>query len=231
MNASAACTASAAAAPAWPTLSWLLVVGLAALLWVLMAYVDRPVAQWALANYHDSPWVELRWILKYTGKAFIHGLFICILLIVGLVSRNRRLIVLAAWLVVLYLLVTVAVSGMKRVVRQPRPAAMDAPRPPLWDQVTSSHWRGCPSGDVAATAGLVTVLWGLMGRPRRWRWLLALPALAAMQRLVAAAHTPSDVLIGWLLGLWLGLLVLRWAAAWQTRGTCPALCGSRPGEA
>ena len=86
---------------------------------------------------------------------------------------------------------------------------MDAPRPTLPVQIDSSEWHSFPSGDVAATTSIVVVLWGLMGRPRRWRWLLLIPFLVATQRFVAARHFPADIVAGAMLGAWVGQQTVR----------------------
>ena len=93
----------------------------------------------------------------------------------------------------------------KGLVRRPRPAAEVSPdRRPGRTPVTSSF----PSGHAAAAAAFATGV-GLempaLGAP-----VGALAAAVGVSRVVNGVHYPSDIAGGWVFGVGVGMLTLRW---------------------
>lgn len=110
---------------------------------------------------------------------------------------------LAARLGVLFLASAYLNTVVKDLLMQPRPGALD-PSVVLSD----SYGFGLPSGH-AQTA---VVVWGSLAAwlRRVWAWAAAglLALLIGLSRVYLGVHFPSDVLIGWLIGvgvLWLYL--------------------------
>jgi len=98
--------------------------------------------------------------------------------------------------------------GLKTAVRRPRPPVMDAPRPSVASQMHDGAWHSFPSGDTLVDTAMVIALWGMVGYRGRWSWLLLVPLSVGAQRIIAAAHYPSDVVAGWTIGALIGGLIV-----------------------
>lgn len=189
-----------------PGLLWTAVLAACALLTVLAwAVLDGPATRWALEHRDLPPWSSLRGAL---GPLILIQVLLLLVPPALALRRGRR----AATSVFLVLLAALALSTLtsfiiKRVVLRPRPAAVYAVTPETHIGGSSRH--SFPSGDVLVDTAMVVALWGLLGRRRRWSWLLAIPLAVGAQRFLAAAHFPSDILAGWTLGAVIGVLVLR----------------------
>ncbi len=76
-------------------------------------------------------------------------------------------------------------------------------------------WYGFPSSHAANSAAVATVLSGFF---RRGRWPLAILAITiGFSRIYVGVHYPSDVLVGWGIGLAIGLALLAMRDSLQKR--------------
>lgn len=115
----------------------------------------------------------------------------------------------------------------KRLIDQPRPAAVLAP-----DQLVvigEPLLRGAmPSGHAVTTLAVVGLLLLSRARPLGQRLAIGLVALAvAGARIAVGAHWPADVCVGAALGLVTAMIA--WALS--TRPALPSWLGSRTGQA
>jgi membrane-associated phospholipid phosphatase len=102
----------------------------------------------------------------------------------------------------------------KGLVRRPRPAGKVPPdRRPGRTPVTTSF----PSGHAAAAAAFATGV-GLE-MPALAVPVGALAAAVGVARVVNGVHYPSDIAGGWVVGVGIGMLTLRW---WPPRRSKPA---------
>ena len=109
----------------------------------------------------------------------------------------------------------------KGLVRRPRPAGEVPPaRRPGRTPVTSSF----PSGHAAAAAAFATGV-GLE-MPALAAPVGALAVAVGVARVVNGVHYPSDIAGGWVVGVGVGMLTLRW---WPLRRSEPA-AAARPGR-
>ena len=109
----------------------------------------------------------------------------------------------------------------KGLVRRPRPAGEVPPdRRPGRTPVTSSF----PSGHAAAAAAFATGV-GLE-MPALAVPVGALAVAVGVARVVNGVHYPSDIAGGWVFGVGVGMLTLRW---WPLRRSEPA-AAARPGR-
>jgi undecaprenyl-diphosphatase len=74
-------------------------------------------------------------------------------------------------------------------------------RPDLWASIAPEMSYSFPSGHAMGSATLATALL-LLAWPTKWRWRVAVPALAfmllvGMSRVYLGVHYPSDILAGW----------------------------------
>ena len=74
-------------------------------------------------------------------------------------------------------------------------------RPSLWESIAPESTYSFPSGHAMGSMTLAAVLVLLAWRTR-WRWWVALPALAfallvGLSRVYQGVHYPSDILAGW----------------------------------
>jgi membrane-associated phospholipid phosphatase len=103
----------------------------------------------------------------------------------------------------------------KGLVRRPRPAGEVPPdRRPGRTPVTSSF----PSGHAAAAAAFATGV-GLE-MPALAAPVGALAAAVGVSRVVNGVHYPSDIAGGWVFGVGVGMLTLRW---WPLRRSQPSV--------
>jgi len=167
---------------------------------LLACLVDRPAAQW-LFDHRGNPTAKfLAGCLWPLGSGTLQASVIALLTLVGLALRRHRIARIGTLLFLTLVIAAVLTSGLKRVVRRPRPQHMDQPRPTMSVQMHSGEWHSFPSGDVLASCALALVLWHMLDRAPRHAWLLAWPVLVSVQRLAAARHFPSDVVSGLVLG-------------------------------
>lgn len=149
-----------------------------------------------------------RWVGLMNGFTFT-GNIEFYLLILPLIywTMDRRLGVRVA----LFLLVSIVINNIgKMLLHSPRPYWYDA-QVQLWSAPEFSF--GLPSGH----AQNAVIMWGLLalyGR-RTWGWLVAIGLifLTGLSRIYLGVHFPTDVLAGWLLGVLLLWLGVRWESA------------------
>jgi undecaprenyl-diphosphatase len=103
-------------------------------------------------------------------------------------------------------------------------------RPDLWLSIAPETTYSFPSGHAMGSMTLAAVA-VLLAWPTRWRWIVALPAVAfallvGLSRVYLGVHYPSDILAGWSAALvWTvgvyGLAFNRRRQPWRA-GTSPA---------
>jgi membrane-associated phospholipid phosphatase len=165
------------------------------------------VAAWGLAHRHDPLVRAICQILAPLGSGIYQPALLGLALLVSAVLRRGSAVRATAVLLVVFLVAGLLATGLKTLVRRPRPEHAHEPRPVLETQLDSGEWHSFPSGDVLVTSALCVTLFGALGRRRRWRWILWLPVLVALQRLGAARHYLSDVVAAGLLGYPMGALI------------------------
>lgn len=161
---------------------------------------DRGVVQWFVEIRSSGLTTVMEWVSRLSGTPAV--------IAIGLTLAVLGLAVTARWRPVIFVVVTlvgeVALYFLSaQVVGRMRPAVAD---------LTSGLPSGAswPSGHTAAAAALYGAVAALVIAYYRsgWRWaVLALPLLLApaigVSRIYVAAHHPTDVLAGLLLGgLW-----------------------------
>ena len=119
------------------------------------------------------------------------------LLVIALVYALRRQSVLALWMTTV-VLVNGPLWGLTKQL-------VDRPRPVLTDQVDGFSFPSGHASEIAAGMGVLVVLTLRGVRRQGLRWTLValevgIAVLVGLDRIVLAAHHPSDVLAGWLLG-------------------------------
>lgn len=194
--------------------------------------IDVPVAGYVLRNHESGP-LETAVDLLSQVEPFAHAAGVVVLLIGVRIldpARRRRLLRVAVCAFGSGLLADV----VKMIVMRRRPkAALDVTGVwetfegwlPLLGDISSATERAIqsfPSGHAATAAGLAVALSWLYPHGR---WLfVSLAVLSSLQRVVAAAHFPSDVLAGAALGCLVAGLILdprvfgRHFTRFETRG-------------
>jgi len=141
--------------------------------------------------------------LSRSADFFVLWIGIAAALAVGQDERGRR----AALRGLAGMVIASTASNVlaKGLVRRPRPAAEVSPdRRPGRTPVTSSF----PSGHAAAAAAFATGV-GLE-MPALAAPVGALAAAVGVSRVVNGVHYPSDIAGGWVFGVGVGMLTLRW---------------------
>lgn len=184
--------------------------------------LDRSVAGWFVDLRSSGLTTVMETIGTLSGTRAV--------IAVGLSLAVLALAVTASWRPVVFVVVTVVGEVLlyfliAQVVSRLRPEVAD---------LTSGLPSGAswPSGHAAAAAALYGAVAAVIlayGRSR-WRWaVLALPLLLApaigVSRLYVAAHYPTDVVAGLLLG---GVWVIACARMLLPRPSEPVRTGSRP---
>jgi len=130
-----------------------------------------------------------------------------ILVSVGLIScargpKRRTGVALAAGIAGSYLFVDLT---LKPIVSRVRPCeTLDVH---IYDAITSAQGHSFPSGHASMAFACAWIL-GAHFRTLRLP-LLILAAMIALSRVVVGAHWPSDVLVGSVIGLMIGIGVVR----------------------
>jgi diacylglycerol kinase family enzyme/membrane-associated phospholipid phosphatase len=142
--------------------------------------------------------------------------------VIALLFVFRRQPIRAVWIVTVLLITAVAWSAGKQIVQRPRP---DLPA-----QIGGWSFPSGHATEIAASMGLLIILTLQFVRRRRLRRALValwigIAALVGADRVFLAAHNPSDVLAGWLLG---ALIVFGVSTVFGVIDTAPA--GERPVE-
>ena len=191
--------------------------------------IDVPVAQFFRPSEngaHSLP-SDVRKLVSL-AEVFAHGTGVAsIVAALFVLDRNRRRAVLR--ILVSAFGAGLAANGVKLFVARIRPHEFDF-QGGVWETFSGAATLGkvgaaiqsFPSGHTATAVGLAA---GLAGLYPHGRWLFATFALlAALQRIEANAHYPSDVLAAAALGcLCAGLcrdprFLGRWFDRWERRG-------------
>jgi membrane-associated phospholipid phosphatase len=209
---------------------WVLPLGLALAALSALA-VDMPVERWILAG--GLP----KWLTKICSlsEIFAHGWGVALIvaMIFTLDPGRRRLL---PRLLTATFGAGLFANVLKLLLARERPHHFDfaggvfdtfGPLLPLGRG--GSGVQGFPSSHAATAAGLAVALAWMY--PHGARLFAALAALACLQRLVAGAHFPSDVLVGVALGIVFADQCVgrgafarrfdRWEAGWSRRSKSP----------
>jgi membrane-associated phospholipid phosphatase len=171
--------------------------------------VDHPVAGFVAAHRAAALTSVMRAVSVVGGPAGMTVLALAIGLLLGVVWRW--------WPPTMVLAVTAAgVIGLTVVFK----AALGRARPPLVQAVAAADGYGFPSGHAAAAAAVCgAAAWLCSVRMRLWRGRVVVWAAAAMlatlvgiSRVYLGVHWVSDVIGGWLFGIWwMAVVVSCWA--------------------
>ncbi len=187
--------------------------------------LDRSVVRWFVELRDSGLTTTMEWVGTLAGTRTV--------IAVGLALAVTALAVAASWRPVVFVVVTLAGEALlyflsAQLVSRMRPAVADLTS----GLPTGASW---PSGHAAAAAALYGAAAALVIAYYRgpWRWvILALPLLLApavgISRIYVAAHYPTDVLAGLLLG---GTWVYACARLLLPRPGLGARPGSRPRSA
>ncbi len=122
-------------------------------------------------------------------------------------QRSGLVIVIGFWVVL------VITHGLKSTVGRARPMLDVGDASFLWSPLGLADLESFPSGHVSSATAIASALWLAAGRGRVRNLLWAFPLLQCIQRVVLAAHWPSDVLAGVATGL-LGTTLTAWITRW-----------------
>ncbi len=186
--------------PASDRSHWLLPLGLALAACAALA-VDLPLERWIQDG--GLP----KWLTKVCSlsEVFAHGFGVVLVAVIVFTLDPGRRASLARVLIAAFG-GGLCANGLKLLLARTRPHHFDfaggvfdtfGPLVPLGRG--GSGVQGFPSSHAATAAGLAVALAWLY--PHGGRLFATLAALACLQRLVAGAHFPSDVLIGAAIGV------------------------------
>lgn len=170
---------------------------------LLMLFVDPAAGRWGNAvRQSDAVWAY-RKVVGPLGHGTPWGIAFIAALIAAVIWRTTRYLRVA-----LVVLLTFIWSGglchlIKITVHRPRPEIMWAPWAGGWGlsvRFVENQLHSFPSGDVTVAAALATIGFLLIGRGWARYLLFAMPVLAAIGRIAAARHYPSDCVAGLVLG-------------------------------
>jgi undecaprenyl-diphosphatase len=102
---------------------------------------------------------------------------------------------------------TLAAVVVAEVVTDLLKLAIPRSRPDVETLVARPHTHSFPSGHATIAFACATVIGAALPRARVWLYVLA--ALVAWSRVYVGVHFPLDVVAGAVLGVGLGLVVLR----------------------
>lgn len=194
---------------------WPYAVAVVLMLMAVALQFDQTAARWSLPNRDAARVLLLREFLTPIGSPALQVGVVLVFAGLGAALRRASLTQLGRTLFAAFLIAIVLATVVKLGVRRPRPIAMDQPRPSLMAQLKEGPWHSFPSGDVLVTMAMVVGGLCVARRPGGWCWLLVLPIVVGVGRVIAAKHFPSDVMGGLLLGIPAGLLAVAW--------TCPCM--------
>ncbi len=180
--------------------------GLAAVLLLAAVALDSPVRSWALdwrASFPARLWAQAAYL---AGLGWVQAVALGCLALAGR-WRGRMDLWGTGWAGLLAILLSgVAVQAVKHLVGRPRPGVGLSPW--LLKGLTfDSDWHSFPSGHSATSFAVAAVLAARWPRAA-WAFYLG-AALVASGRVVGGSHYPSDVVGGAVLGLLVGLFLVR----------------------
>jgi len=179
-------------------------------LWVLLALglplsflIDGPVLR-ALHPVLGTPFAHiLEHTVRWLGNGKLQIPALAALLLAGLLARSRPMVRAGCWAFVsLTLAAGVLCQILKVLIGRARPWVTG---PPPVDWVGRLHgphahdFQAFPSGDATATFAIAVMVGYFL--PKTRLPLLIAGVLVAMERVILAAHHPSDVWAGAMLGL------------------------------
>lgn len=155
-----------------------------------------------LLHHLGSPHMD-HWMLTMSwlgGGNALAAAFVPIMLLVWLRGSVRSLLAATA-----VMFGTALMAGIAKLV-------IHSARPQLWQSLEQAGGSSFPSSHAGGGMGFALALWILL--PKRWRPALGAPLLGfgilvGLSRVYLGVHTPTDVLLTW-------LLVLSWSV-WVVR--------------
>jgi len=158
----------------------------------------------AINNWPDGQEVFWRFFSEATTRGPVR--VVLILIVIGMLWRGPRsrwaiLIAILAWPIANFLC-----DVLKYGFQSPRPFQV---LPDVLMRAGKSDSFGTASAHSANMACIATILAGRLGR---WGWVwITVALLTGISRIYVGVHFPSQVLLGWTVGLLVGLAFLAGA--------------------
>lgn len=138
-----------------------------------------------------------------------------------LFNLKRKQVLLALLMVTLTMVLSDTTSSkiVKPSVERVRPCNNDIIRPMLILRVRCGGGYSFTSSHSTNHFALSTILFLLIGKGFRWKWLLFVWAgIIALSQVYVGVHYPADILSGAVLGLMIGCIVYFTLRSWWVKG-------------
>ena len=172
-----------------------------------MGGLDRALFHWI--NHWPDSLSPFFWFLSEGLKDSAVKIALALLLIaIAIFSKRARPAVFLA--IPAFLIANELTDVLKHVFAMPRPSVAETDAILRVGKLTSYGTASAHSANMAATATVFTAFTRWWGIP----WIL-LAILVGISRIYVGVHYPSQVLFGWLCGIFAGFLIVAMYAAWR----------------